>query len=139
MNSLLQKERPTLVSISKNHTLTVCLLDDDPSVVKATSRLLTSAGWEVESFTDPIEFLDHAETCKPRVVVLDMLMPVMSGLEVQERLRNISPSSRVIVLTSKDDPAVRTKAMQAGAIAFFLKPVRDEEFLTEIESALGRN
>jgi FixJ family two-component response regulator len=139
LNSLLQKERPTLVSISKDQTLTVCLLDDDPSVVKATSRLLTSAGWEVESFTDPIEFLDHAETCKPRVVVLDMLMPVMSGLEVQERLRNISPSSRVIVLTSKDDPAVRTKAMQAGAIAFFLKPVRDEEFLTEIESALGRN
>ena len=117
----------------------VCLLDDDPSVVKATSRLLTSAGWTVESFTDPIEFLDHAGTCRPRIVVLDILMPVMNGLEVQEKLRDISPSSRVIVLTSKDDPAVRSKAMQAGASAFFLKPIRDEEFLSELESAFSKN
>lgn len=117
----------------------VCLLDDDPSVVKATSRLLTSAGWEVDSFTDPLQFLCHAETCQPQVVVLDILMPVMNGLEVQKRLREISPSSRVIVLTSKDDPAVRAKAMQAGATAFFLKPVHDEQFLVEVEAAFSRN
>lgn len=139
LNGLLQKERLRVVNGIEKQGLTVCLLDDDPSVVKATSRLLTSAGWEVEAFTDPIEFLEHAGTCRPRVVVLDILMPVMNGLEVQERLRNISPSSRVIVLTSKDDPAVRAKAMQAGAKAFFLKPLRDEEFLSEVESAFGRN
>src|SRR4051812_16059112 len=114
---------------------TVCLLDDDPSVVKATSRLLSSAGWNVESFTDPIKFLSHAQTCTPQVVVLDILMPIMDGLEVQKRLRNFSPSSRVIVVTSKDDPSVRAKAMAAGAAAFFVKPVGDHEFLAGIESA----
>src|ERR1051326_1462800 len=117
---------------------TVCLLDDDPSVVKATSRLLSSAGWNVESFTDPLEFLSHAKTSPPQVVVLDILMPVMDGLEVQRRLRNESPSSRVIVLTSKDDPSVRAKAMGAVATAFFVKAVGENEFLAGIESAFSQ-
>src|SRR5215467_5238539 len=115
----------------------VCILDDDTSVVKATSRLLLSAGWNVDSFTDPIEFLRHAETCQPRVAVLDILMPVMNGLEVQQRLRTISPATRVIILTSKDDPSVRTRAFDAGATAFFVKPISDEEFLAGIESAFS--
>lgn len=118
--------------------LVVCLVDDDPSVVKATGRLLSSAGWKVESFTDPIAFLSHAETSHPQVVVLDILMPEMDGLEVQRRLGNFSPATQVIVLTSKDDPAVRTKAMRAGATAFFLKPVADEEFLGEVRSAFAK-
>lgn len=123
----------------KTKSRRVCLLDDDPSVVKATSRLLSSAGWKVESFTDPFEFLRHAETCQPKVVVLDILMPAMNGLEVQKRLRNVSPSSRVVVLTSKDDASVRTEALNYGAVAFFIKPVDDDEFLAGIESAFSRN
>ena len=119
--------------------LTVCLVDDDPSVLKATSRLLSSAGWKVESFIDPIEFLEHAKTCQPRVVILDILMPKMNGLEVQKSLKAISPASRVIILTSKDDPSVRAKAMEAGATGFFLKPVADAEFLARVESALGED
>ena len=117
----------------------VCVLDDDASVVKATSRLLLSAGWSVDSFTDPIEFLRHAENCQPKVAVLDILMPVMNGLEVQERLRTISPTTRVIILTSKDDPSVRTKAFDAGATAFFVKPISDDEFLAGIQSAFSLN
>lgn len=117
----------------------VCILDDDASVVKATSRLLLSAGWNVDSFTDPIEFLRHAETCHPRVAVLDILMPVMNGLEVQQRLRTVSPATRVIILTSKDDPSVRIRAFDAGASAFFVKPIADDEFLSGIESAFSRN
>ena len=93
----------SLTSAIETKSRTVCLLDDDPSVVKATSRLLSSAGWKVDSFTDPFEFLRHAESCQPRVVVLDILMPAMNGLEVQTRLRSVSPSTRVIVLTAKDD------------------------------------
>ena len=128
-----------LTSTVKAKSHTVCLLDDDLSVVKATSRLLSSAGWKVESFTDPIEFLRHAETCQPEVVVLDILMPAMNGLEVQKRLRTISPSSRVVVLTSKDDASVRAEAMRCGAAGFFIKPVNDDEFLAGIESAFSRN
>jgi DNA-binding NtrC family response regulator len=97
---------------------TVWLLDDDPSVLKANGRLLASAGWEVERFIDPDAFLRHAEIHHPRVVVIDMWMPRMDGLEVQRRLSGISPSTRVIVLTANDDRIVRWKALAAGAAAF---------------------
>jgi FixJ family two-component response regulator len=128
-----------LVTAPNTQVLTVCLVDDDPSVLKATSRLLASSGWTVESFLDPIAFLRYAETYQPEVVVLDILMPVMNGLEVQRRLRTISPGTRVIILTSKGDAAVRCRAMEAGASAFFLKPVNDNEFLAGIESAASDN
>ena len=118
-----------------NEGCVVCLLDDDPSVLKATSRLLSSAGWKVQLFTDPTEFLEYAQTNRPRVAVIDIRMPKMNGLEVQKRLRFSSPATRVVVLTSKDDPFIRSQAMDGGASAFFLKPVRDEEFLAGIESA----
>src|SRR4051812_6679547 len=97
-----QEEKSDLIAAPDTQALTVCLVDDDPSVLKATGRLLSSVGWKVESFTDPIAFLRHAQTCRPKVAVLDIMMPVMNGLEVQTRLRQVSPSTRVIVLTSKD-------------------------------------
>ena len=119
---------------TNNHDLTICLVDDDPSVLKATGRLLSSAGWKTESFTDPLEFLRHAERNRPPLVVLDIWMPRMNGLEVQKKLRAVSPSTKVIVLTSKDDPSVRSRALEEGASAFFLKPAADDEFLERIES-----
>jgi len=98
-------------------------------------RLLDTAGWNVEVFTDPSAFLQRALVRHPDVAVIDILMPDMNGLEVQERLRNISPSTRVIVLTSKDDPSVRTTAMNAGASAFFVKGIDNKEFLAGIKTA----
>jgi len=115
---------------------TICLLDDDPSVLKATGRLLTAAGWNTRSFNDPQAFLEYAESHQPRLAIIDIMMPVMNGLEVQARLSPLSKPTRVIVLTSYDEPAVRAKALNAGASAFFLKPVNDEEFLAAVESAL---
>jgi FixJ family two-component response regulator len=114
---------------------TVYLLDDDSSILKSTGRLLDSAGWKVEAFTDPIAFLEQAAKHRPDVAVIDILMPVMSGLEVQTRLRRISPSTRVIVLTAKDDPSVRRIAMNAGASAFFIKGVGSGEFLAGVKAA----
>ena len=61
-------------------TVAVFLLDDDPSVLKATSRLLDSVGWNVNAFTDPITFLEHAATRCPDLAIIDILMPEMSGL-----------------------------------------------------------
>jgi FixJ family two-component response regulator len=127
-----------LIGAPAKQAVTICLLEDDPSTLKATSRLLSSAGWKVESFLDPIAFLRYAQAHRPEVVIIDILMPKMNGLEVQSRLRTLSPSTRVIVLTSNDDPIVRSTAMRAGAFAFFLKPANNEKFFTEIESAASR-
>jgi two-component system response regulator FixJ len=113
----------------------VYLLDDDSSILKSTRRLLDSAGWNVEAFTDPIAFLERASTECPDVAVIDILMPEMNGLDVQARLQRVSPSTRVIMLTAKDDPLVRRKAMNAGASAFFIKGVGSSEFLAGIKAA----
>jgi FixJ family two-component response regulator len=114
---------------------TVYLLDDDSSILKSTGRLLDSAGWKVEVFTDPNAFLERAAMHFPDVAVIDILMPVMSGLEVQTRLRRVSPSTRVIVLTAKDDASVRRMAMSGGASAFFIKGVESGEFLAGVKAA----
>ena len=122
-----------MVALNKE---TVYLLDDDSSILKSTGRLLDSAGWKVEAFTDPIAFLEHAAIHCPDVAVIDILMPAMNGLEVQRRLRGISPSTRVIVLTAKDDPSVRRTAINGGASAFFLKDVESGEFLAGLKAAV---
>jgi len=115
----------------------ICLLDDDPSVLKAVARLLSSAGWQVEQFSDPEKFLEYAKIHRAPVAVIDVWMPLLNGLEVQSRLRETSPSTRVIIFTGKDDPRVRSTALNAGASAFLTKPFDDEELLTAIRLALA--
>src|SRR5260221_10452530 len=114
----------------------VYLLDDDASILKATRRLLDSAGWDnVEIFTDPIVFLEHAGMHRPELAVIDIFVPDMNGLEVQTRLRRVSPSTRVIVLTAKDDPSIRRIAINAGASAFFIKGGEGGDFLAGWKAA----
>jgi FixJ family two-component response regulator len=128
-----------LSEVNHINGIAICLVDDDPSVLRATGRLLSSAGRQVRSFTDPSAFLNYAKAEQPRLAILDMLMPQMHGLEVQRRLRDVSPATRVIILTSKDDPFVRSRAMDAGAAGFFLKPVNGDEFLSGVDAVLGHN
>jgi FixJ family two-component response regulator len=123
--------------VRKSDAFVICLLDDDPSVLKGLGRLLSSADLHEETFSDPKEFLRYARIHRPAVALLDVCMPQMSGLEVQLRLRGISPSTRVIVFTGKDDPLVRSAALNAGASAFFIKPFDDEELLTAVRLALA--
>ena len=119
------------------NTNVICLLDDDPSVLKAVGRLLSSAGWQAQRFSDPEEFLEYAKIHRSSVAVIDVWMPLMNGLEVQSRLKEVSPSTRVIIFTGKDDPLVRSTALNAGASAFLTKPFDDEELLTAVRLALA--
>jgi two-component system response regulator HydG len=115
----------------------VCLLDDDPSVLKGLGRLLASADLDAKAFGDPMEFLSYAQRHRPAVALIDVCMPEMSGLEVQSRLREISPSTRVIIFTGKNDPLLRSTALNAGAAAFLTKPFESEELLTAVRLALA--
>ena len=113
------------------------MLDDDPSVLKGLGRLFSSADLPAETFSDPEEFLRYARTHRPAVAIVDVCMPQISGLEVQSQLREISPSTRVIVFTGNDDPLVRSAALNAGALAFLTKPFDDEELLTSVRLAFA--
>ena len=120
-----------------SNAFVLCLLDDDLSVLKGLSRLFSSADTPAETFTDPEEFLRYARTHRPAVALVDVCMPQMSGLEVQSQLREISPSTRVIIFTGKDDPLIRSTALNAGASAFFTKPFNDEALLAAVRLALA--
>jgi two-component system, LuxR family, response regulator FixJ len=126
-----------LLALTAPNTASVYLLDDDPLVLTGMSRLLASAGLRAKQFTDPEEFFGEVKIHRTPVVIVDVWMPAMNGLEVQSRLREISPSTRVIIFTGKEDPLVRSAALNAGASAFVMKPFRDEEFLTAVRLALS--
>ena len=115
----------------------VCLVDDDPAVLKSIGRLLASDGISVRAFNEPKSFLAHVEAHSVPLVVLDIWMEEMNGLEVQTKLSKLSPRTRVIIMTGRKDPAAQQTAMQFGASAFFAKPFDDEEFLTAVHSALS--
>ena len=123
--------------LQNSNAFVVCLLDDDPSVLKGLGRLFSSAGLHAELFSDPEKFLGYARTHRPAVALVDVCMPQMSGLEVQSQLCKISPSTRVIIFTGKDEPLVRSTALNAGASGFLTKPFDDEEILTSVRLALA--
>jgi two-component system response regulator FixJ len=125
------------VILLNSNAFVVCLLDDEPSVLKGLGRLFASVDLDTETFTDPEKFLAYACTHRPAVALIDVHMPQMNGLEVQAQLRRISPSTRVIIFTGKDDPLVRSTAMAAGASAFLPKPFDDEALLTAVRLALA--
>ena len=113
----------------------IWLLDDDASMLKALGRLLTSAGFAVQKFSHPFEFLSKLEQDRCRVAVLDVWMPDMNGLEVQNCLRRDSPETRVIFITGRDDPSIRQTALEAGAFGFLAKPFEDETLVQLIHKA----
>ena len=116
----------------------IWLLDDDVSMLKALGRLLSSVGLIAEKFSDPVAFLARLKQATCRVAILDVWMPQMNGLEVQERLRQDSPETRIIFITGRDDPSVRQTALDAGAFAFLTKPFEDEDLLKVVHKALER-
>jgi two-component system response regulator FixJ len=126
-----------MTSSEKSDTEIVCLVDDDLSVLKSIERLLASDGISVRGFNKPKEFLSHVQAHAVPVVILDIWMEEMSGLELQAHLSELSPHTRVIIFTGKDDPLIRSTALTAGATAFFIKPFDDEEFLTAVRLALS--
>jgi two-component system response regulator HydG len=115
----------------------VCLVDDDLSVLKSIQRLLKSDGFSVRAFNEPKEFLTHVQDHSVPVVILDIWMEGMTGLELQAQLSGISPATRVIIITGHDDPVAKVTALQLGVIAFFTKPFDDEQFLNAVRGALA--
>ena len=117
----------------------VCLVDDDPSVLKSMHYLLASEGLKVRTFSKAEDFLTHASMHHVPVVVTDIWMDKVTGLEVLARLCAISPKTRVIVITAREDLAARATAMAIGPVAFFMKPFDDEKFITAVRDALNQS
>ena len=114
---------------------TIYLVDDDNGVVKALSRLLRSNGYDVRSYTSPQEFLAHHDAAVPGCAVLDVSMPGLDGLELQQALTIAGSHRPVIFITGKGDIPTSVRAMKAGAIDFLTKPLENRILLDAIRRA----
>jgi FixJ family two-component response regulator len=114
----------------------ICILDDDVSVRNSIVQLLDSDGLTAESFEDAEVFFAHARNHAVSLALVDVWMPETSGLQVQARLREVSPETKVIMMTGRETPAIRDAALQAGAFGFLVKPFDDEAFLCLVRQAL---
>lgn len=125
-----------MTPIEKPPEETVCLVDDDPAVLKSIGRLLTSDGFAVRAFDRPKCFLDYARTNRVPLVVLDIWMEEMNGLAVQAQVAALSPDTRVIMITGRDDSTTKRTVLRSGVFAFFTKPFDGDKFLGAVQMAL---
>jgi FixJ family two-component response regulator len=115
----------------------ICVVDDNPSVRKALKRLLSSAGYEVATFGSAEEVLTSDRGELPGVLVIDVRMPGLSGLELQ-RLAASGSRVPIVFITAYRDDQARTLAQQAGAVAYLEKPVDGGVLLGAIRAGLER-
>ncbi len=116
--------------------ITVYVVDDDPSVRKALRRLMRSAGFEVLAFDSAEDFLEFSRCGAPGCVVVDVQMPGMNGLDLQDQLTDAGSKLPLVFITAYEDDHVRARAMNAGATEFLQKPFDDKALLNAIHSAL---
>ena len=116
----------------------VFLVDDDASVRKSLARLVKTAGYEAELFASVRDFLARAPYDGPCCLVLDVRMPGLTGLDLQEALRVAGQRLSIVFITGHRDVPVSVKAMKAGAVDFLTKPVDAATLLEAIRQAVAR-
>jgi FixJ family two-component response regulator len=114
----------------------VFLVDDDASVLKSLARLMRSARLNAMTFSSPREFLDKHDPHAAGCIVLDVAMPGLTGLQLQEELTCKGSGMPIIFLTGHGDIPMGVRAMKRGAIDFLTKPVNDEDLLKAIRIAI---
>jgi FixJ family two-component response regulator len=117
----------------------VFVVDDDISVRESLELLIRSAGWEPETFESAQEFLSRPRVNVPSCLVLDVSLPGLNGLEVQERVALDQKHMPIIFITGYGDVPTTVQAMKAGAVEFLTKPYRDDVLLSAIRQAIERS
>jgi two-component system, LuxR family, response regulator FixJ len=124
---------------SNNARPTIFIVDDDAAVRDALKLLLRSVGQAVETYGSAQEFLDAHGEDRPGCLVLDIRMPGMSGLELQQKLNEKHSILPIIFITGHGDVPMAVEAMQAGAVDFIQKPFRDQDLIDRINQALEKD
>jgi two-component system response regulator FixJ len=123
----------------KERSPVVFIVDDDEAVRNSLRLLLKSVGLTASALSTGRQFLDTYKPAQPGCLVLDVRMPGMSGLELQERLNHQGAVIPVIFITGHGDIPMAVEAMQAGAFDFLQKPFRDQQLIDCIQRALAKD
>jgi FixJ family two-component response regulator len=118
---------------------TVYIVDDDDGMRRALTVLMSTVGYHAVAFARPTEFLQKLDANQHGCLVLDVRMPEMSGLEVQQQLNRAGSLLPVILITGHGDIPMAVQAMKDGAFDFLQKPFRDQELLDRINAALKQD
>jgi FixJ family two-component response regulator len=125
--------------MNRNEPATVFIVDDDEAVRGSLKLLLKTIGVPAQAYASAQEFLDTFDAQRPGCLVLDIRMPGMSGLELQEALNARGALLPIIFITGHGDVPMAVEAMQRGALDFLQKPFRDQDLLDRIHKALERD
>jgi FixJ family two-component response regulator len=117
----------------------VYVVDDDISVREALSSLIRSAGLRVETFSSAREFLGQSPSEGPSCLVLDVRLPDLNGLALQQELAAINNQIPIIFITGHGDIPTSVRAMKAGAMEFLTKPFENQELLDAIQEAIKKD
>jgi FixJ family two-component response regulator len=117
----------------------VFVIDDDDSVRKSLGRMLDAAHYSVELFESASEFLSRPAHPGPSCVIVDVQMPILTGIELQKTLIQRGREEQLVFITGHGNIPMCAEAMKAGAVDFLPKPFQRKELLESIERALGRS
>ena len=115
------------------------VVDDDVSVRESLELLVRCEGWQPETFASAQEFLDHPRVLVPNCLVLDVSLPGLNGLDLQQSVARDRTDMPIIFITGHGDVPMTVQAMKAGAVEFLTKPFHDDVLLTAIRAALERS
>jgi FixJ family two-component response regulator len=118
---------------------TVFLLDDDPSILNALGRGLRASGFSVRTWSCAHEFLDQHDASVPGCLVVDVSMPGLNGLDLQDALISDSSERYMVFISGTADIALSVRAMKAGAVSFLTKPVRLSELTAAVREAMEKD
>jgi len=118
-----------------NESPVIYIVDDDPSMRKFLRRLVSLSGLQSETFTSAEEFLHSVHPDTPGCLLLDVMMPGLSGLDLQRELSRAGLHMPIIFITGHGDIPMSVQAMKAGAVSFLTKPLQNQELLDAIQEA----
>lgn len=114
----------------------IYLIDDDESMRTSLSRMLKDVGYIVEDFSSAVTFLEHSLPVAPAVILLDMQMPDMTGLDLQEKLAQLGRKTPIVFVSGQSHPHQIVKSLKRGAVDFLFKPFNLEDLLKAVADAL---
>lgn len=136
MNSASSASHKFPPSLMSRHTPIVYVVDDDISVRESLESLIRFAGWQPQIFASAQEFLPRPPVFVPSCLVLDVMLPDFSGLDLQKRLTTDRVAMPIIFISGHGDVPTAVRAMKAGAVEFLNKPYSDEMLLSAIQKAI---
>lgn len=126
-------------AVTRRHPLTIDIVEDEPAVLRSMVRVLSGMGHEIHGYTSSEEFLSNMDADADGCIVMDLCLPGMTGLELQQQLLKRGHARPIVFVTGRADVADSVRAMRAGACNFLLKPVEAEALVTSVQEALQRS